>query len=292
MQREPETGEIRAREGSGEQATRAQVGRIEPWRPIRVDETDSTNRYLADLARSGAAPHGTVVLAERQTAGRGRLGRRWVDAPGGSVLCSVLFRWRLPLERWHLAGWVVALAAADAATAVAGVEATCKWPNDLVIGTRKVAGVLAEVVQLPERDEPGALVVGVGVNCNWPEGWPPAGDPDGEAIAASATSLDRAAGRLVDRDEVVARLLEGIAGRAAILVAAEAVADRGATHAARELGSEYRRRCSTIGAQVSVELPGERFVGMALDVNDEGHLLVDVGSCVRTVTAGDVVHLR
>jgi BirA family biotin operon repressor/biotin-[acetyl-CoA-carboxylase] ligase len=271
------------------------VGRIEPWKPIRLEETDSTNRYLADLARSGAA-HGTVVLAERQTTGRGRLGRRWVDAPGGSVLCSVLLRLRLPLERWHLAGWLVALAAADAAVAVAGAEPTCKWPNDLVIGTRKVAGVLAEVVQVPgsrHADQPGALVVGIGVNCNWPEGWPPANDPDAEAIAATATSLDREAGRPVDRDAVVARLLEGTARRAAILVAADTGGDRGEIeHAARELGSEYRRRCSTIGAQVSVELAGEQFVGRALDVNDEGHLLVDVGSCLRTVTAGDVVHLR
>jgi BirA family biotin operon repressor/biotin-[acetyl-CoA-carboxylase] ligase len=273
--------------------------------PVRLHVVDSTNRYLADLARDGAA-EGTSVLADSQTAGRGRLGRRWVDAAGGSVLCSVLFRPEMPPESWHLLSWLVALAARDACADAAGVELTCKWPNDLEARGRKVAGLLAEVAWSPPaqpaplgagaagpvKGNAGpatgnagpAVVVGVGINCNWPADWPRRDDPDAAAIAAGATSLDRIAGRPVDRDAVADRLLDRVAQRDL------ALEER--PNAARSLSAEYRRNLSTIGLLVRVELPGETFVGRALDVNDEGHLLVDVGACVRTVSAGDVVHVR
>jgi biotin-(acetyl-CoA carboxylase) ligase len=127
-------------------------------------------------------------------------------------------------------------------------------------------------------------VVGVGINCNWPADWPPRDDPDAAAIAAGATSLDRVAGRPVDPDAVAERLLDRVAQRYL------ALDER--PNAARSLSAEYRRNLSTIGQLVRVELAGETFVGRALDVNDAGHLLVDVGACVRTVSAGDVVHVR
>jgi BirA family biotin operon repressor/biotin-[acetyl-CoA-carboxylase] ligase len=280
--------------------------------PVRLDVVDSTNRYLADLARDGAA-EGTSVLAESQTAGRGRVGRRWVDAAGGSVLCSVLFRPEMPPESWHLLSWLVALAARDACADAAGVELMCKWPNDLEAGGRKVAGLLAEVAWPPAVGTAApavgtaapavgtaapavgtaapavgtaapAVIVGVGINCNWPADWPPRDDPDAAAIAAGATSLDRVAGRPVDPDAVAERLLDRVAQRYL------ALDER--PNAARSLSAEYRRNLSTIGQLVRVELAGETFVGRALDVNDAGHLLVDVGACVRTVSAGDVVHVR
>jgi BirA family biotin operon repressor/biotin-[acetyl-CoA-carboxylase] ligase len=246
---------------------------------VLVGETGSTNADLLALAGAGA-PEGTVVLAERQSAGRGRLGRRWLDAPGGSVLCSALFRPRGPRDEWHLAGWIVALAAADAATAVAGVECFCKWPNDLLAGDeeRKVAGVLAEVG--PGADP--ALVVGIGVNCNWPAGFPPAGEPEAAEVAARAVSLDRLAGRPVDRDALAAELLRNIARR----YRSWHEVDR------RALQREYRERCSTIGRLVRVQLADEVLTGRVLDVDDAGRLCVDVGACVRVVDAGDVVHLR
>jgi BirA family biotin operon repressor/biotin-[acetyl-CoA-carboxylase] ligase len=244
---------------------------------------DSTNRYLADKAKDGAA-EGSSVLAERQTAGRGRLGRRWVDVAGGSVLCSMLFRPTLPLDRWHLVSYAVVLAARDACADAGGVELTCKWPNDLHFRDRKVAGVLAEATVLPRADQHPALVVGIGINCNWPVDWPSPDDPGARELAARATSLDRVAGRPVDRDAVAVRLLDRVAQRYA------ALCDSARGEVA--LSSEYRRNLATIGRQVRVELADESFMGTALDVDDGGRLLVDVGMCIRSVSAADVVHLR
>ncbi|MHB1986811.1 MAG: biotin--[acetyl-CoA-carboxylase] ligase [Acidimicrobiales bacterium] len=269
-------------EGSTEQATRP--AEVPPgWRPFvtpeRVARVGSTNAELLNRAASGA-PEGTVLLADQQFAGRGRLGRRWLDHPGGSVLCSVLFRPTWPIGAWYLASWAVALAAIEACSEVASVDCRCKWPNDLIAGFdhRKVGGVLAEVAP------PGGVVVGIGINCNWPVEFPPSQARDASKVAARAVSLDRLAGHLVDRDAVAARMLESVARRWDALCHSPA----GAT----ALRSEYRRACATLGELVQVELPGEVFSGRGVDVDDDGRLLVDVGACVRTVDAGDVVHLR
>jgi BirA family biotin operon repressor/biotin-[acetyl-CoA-carboxylase] ligase len=254
------------------------------WRPFvapeRLDEVGSTNSELLARAAAGA-PEGTVLLAERQLAGRGRLGRRWLDHPGGSILCSVLFRPPMPIELWYLAGFTLALAAIDACRETAGLDVACKWPNDLLAGTegRKIAGVLAEI------GEDRALVVGIGVNCNWPAEFPPEGDEEAAAIAATATSLDRVAGAVVDRDALAAAMLRGLSERWP-----EVAAD---PKARTRVMSEYRACCATIGRAVRVELPDDAtFTGTAVDVDDRGRLRVDVGHGIRTVEAGDVVHVR
>lgn len=287
-----------AGEGSTEHVTRDPGGRPRwlPWiTPEWLEETGSTNADLLSRAKAGA-PEGTVLLAERQTAGRGRLGRRWLDHPGGSVLCSMLFRPAEPIDRWNRAAIVVALAAVDACGEVAGVECTLKWPNDLLApDCRKVGGILAEV------GAGGALVVGIGLNCNWPTEFPPAGEPEAAEIAARAISLDRcraagAAGeatsawsatgaapatsaRPVDRDAVARRLLEGVADRWPVVDAAA-------------LQAEYRSRCSTIGQLVRIELLDGELTGEALDVDDAGRLLVRTETGVERVDVGDVFHLR
>jgi BirA family transcriptional regulator, biotin operon repressor / biotin---[acetyl-CoA-carboxylase] ligase len=289
-----------SRSGSAQQAIRpvrttkgADGGSDSTWfrEPIRLGTVDSTNRVLADLAKEGAE-EGTSVLATSQTAGRGRFDRRWLDAPGGSILCSVLFRPSLPPERWHVLPWLVTLAARDASSAVASVETWCKWPNDLVASDeqgasagqhnaqQKLAGVLAEVVP-----GPGAgLVVGIGMNVAWPAGWSPAVGQDAAGIPAQATYLERLAGRPVRVDDVARVLLDRIALRYEALLASSG--------AMTTLMTEYRGALSTIGRLVRIELPGESFTGRALDVDDDGRLLVDVGACIRSVSAGDVVHLR
>lgn len=254
------------------------------WRPfvnpVHLDEIGSTNSELLARAAAGA-PEGTVLLAERQLAGRGRLGRRWLDHPGGSILCSILFRPQMAVELWHLAGFTVALAAIDACRETTGLEVACKWPNDLLAGAdgRKVAGVLAEI------GADRALVVGIGVNCNWPAEFPPEGDEVAAEIAATATSLDRVAGGAIDRDALAAAMLERLSERWSAVTGGE--------RARAHVMSEYRGRCATIGRAVRVELPDdETFTGTAVDVDDRGRLLVDVGYCIRTVEAGDVIHVR
>ena len=226
----------------------------------RLAEVDSTNREALDLARAGA-PEGLVVVAGSQTAGRGRHGRSWESAPGASLLLSVLLRPgpSLPAGHRHLAVAAVALAARDACRSVAGFAPDIKWPNDLVVDDAKLAGVLAEV-------DGDAVVVGLGLNVSAVAPWP-----------AGAVAAEAVAGRPVDAGALLAAVLESLAGRAGDWNA---------------VPSEYRAACATLGRTVRVDLQDESFTGTAADVTDDGRLLVDVGVCLREVTAGDVVHLR
>jgi BirA family biotin operon repressor/biotin-[acetyl-CoA-carboxylase] ligase len=246
-------------------------GRPAAWDVRRFDEIDSTNRYLLDEARAGA-PAGVVAVADHQTAGRGRRGRTWWAPPGSSLLVSVLLRPEQSAERLHLAAAAVAVAAAGACEAEAGVHPGLKWPNDLVVADgagleRKVAGVLSEV-ELP------AVVVGLGLNVNWGRS-PPVELP--ADVVDKAVALDQVAGRSVDRDALLGHLLDGLRG---LVGDWEAVA------------VEYRRRCVTVGRRVRVELARQVLVGTALDVTDEGHLLVEAGGRRHTISVADVVHLR
>ncbi len=149
---------------------------------------DSTNRYLLQCAAQGA-PEGVVAVADEQTAGRGRLGRTWVAPAGSALLVSVLLRPELPLEATHLVTLAAGLAALDAIDVLASVPAGLKWPNDVVIDDRKIAGILAEA------DGAGAVVVGMGCNVV-----PGALAPELRDIA-TAVPLDRggAAGRMAPR---------------------------------------------------------------------------------------------
>ena len=286
--------------------------------PQRLAVVDSTNRYLARLVNDGLptgaeVPEGYAVVADHQTDGKGRLGRAWVTPPGTSVLCSILLRADLAPDQLHLAASVVALAALRACRATAGVDLSLKWPNDLIssssaggpAGTalepvpagrgvaRKLAGILSEVVAPRRSDEPArvparrwpAVVVGIGINVNWPAGWPPedSRDPDLAAMAQGATALNRLVGHEIDRDELVRRLLEEAGVLNGALFSPEG---------RHGLASQYRRACATIGREVRVELGDESVTGTALDVDDAGCLLVSTGACIRTISAGDVVHVR
>jgi BirA family transcriptional regulator, biotin operon repressor / biotin---[acetyl-CoA-carboxylase] ligase len=251
----------------------------------RFESLDSTNQYLLAEARSGAAD-GVVAVADFQTAGRGRLGRRWEAPAGSNLLMSVLLRPGLRPDQRHLASSALCLAAGDAVERVAGVDLAVKWPNDLLAADgRKVAGVLAEAdVHGPEATGPmpepaPAVVVGIGINVNWPvdeDNLPP-------ELVGVAGSLRRLVGRPVDRDELLQSLLEALEPR---------VDELGSAAGRTTLVSVLRSRCSTIGAAVRVERNGESLVGTAVDLTPDGHLVVERDGEVHTVLAGDVVHLR
>jgi BirA family biotin operon repressor/biotin-[acetyl-CoA-carboxylase] ligase len=249
----------------------------------RFESVDSTNRYLLDEARSGAGD-GVVAVAEHQTAGRGRLGRRWEAPAGSNLLMSVLLRPDLPADQRHLASAVVALAAGDAVDAVVGLSLGIKWPNDLLAPDgRKLAGVLAEAdVATPAHSPAGLgppIVVGIGINVNWP-----VVDADLPVeLVGLATSLQQEVGRPVDRSEVFEALLQALEPRVAGLATVSGRSGQ---------AQDFRARCTTIGAQVTVELADSRFEGTARDVTPEGHLVVEAGGGRRTVVAGDVVHVR
>lgn len=237
-----------------------------------VDEIDSTNRVLLERARAGE-PHGRVLVADHQTAGRGRLGRAWEAPPGASLLASVLLRPDLEVADASLVTMAAGLAAVDACSGVAGVRPTLKWPNDLVIdrpdGTRKLAGLLAE--SLVEGGRLAALVVGIGLNVNWPHPLP-------AALDGIATALNHETGHDIDRRTVLEAWLGAFAHRYDRL-------DRGVI-------DDYRSACSTLGRRVRVERHDDVLEGMATDIDEAGRLLVEMAGTVHTVTIGDVVHLR
>ncbi len=233
------------------------------WRVEVLAETGSTNAVVADRARRGE-PAGLVVIAEQQTAGRGRLDRSWVSPPRAGLTFSALLRPALPPDRLPWVPLLGGLAVTEALRERAGVHADLKWPNDVLVDGRKLCGVLAE---LPVA---GAVVLGIGLNVTTREDeLPPAG-----AGQPGPASLLLAGARTTDRDTVLRAVLRSLR---------TVLADVDAARAA------YRARCITLGAAVRVELPGSRAVeGVAEDVDGDGRLVVD-GTAYG---AGDVVHLR
>jgi BirA family transcriptional regulator, biotin operon repressor / biotin---[acetyl-CoA-carboxylase] ligase len=256
------------------------------WRDVRVvAQTGSSNTDLLAAARDGA-PEGVVLAAESQTAGRGRLGRRWVSPPRAALTFSVLLRPRgVPAGS---KGWVPLLAGVAVATALraeTGLDARLKWPNDVLLGGAKVAGILAE-------QSGDAIVIGAGINVS--------GRQD-ELPAAGATSLAMAGAARIDREHLLVGVLAelerwylawlGTAGPCTEPAAGPEFAGPDAD--ACGLRAEYRRLSGTMGAQVSVSLPGgEVLTGTAQDVDDAGRLVVLAASGLVAVSAGDVVHLR
>ncbi len=239
------------------------------------DELDSTNDWLLGEARRGA-PEGLVVVTLHQRAGRGRLGRRWEAQPGSSLLMSALMRPVLAPGDLHLVTALAALAAVAACTEHGGVEVGIKWPNDLVVNDRKLGGILAEAEPSGPEGPPGStiVVVGIGINVRWPG---PAADEVG------ATFLEEAGRVEVDRDALLETLLDEMARRRPQL---DDPVGR------RALAADFAAHCTTIGREVRVVLPQETFTGRATGLTESGALRVVVAGSERTVTAGDVVHVR
>jgi BirA family biotin operon repressor/biotin-[acetyl-CoA-carboxylase] ligase len=253
----------------------------------RYHSVSSTNDVAAALARAGA-PEGVVVVADHQSAGRGRWGRSWTALPGSSLLVSVLLRPGPDPDALALVPLATGLAAVDACLDVAGFAPGLKWPNDLVVDGAKLGGILTELLPAPDGAPP-AVVVGVGVNLRWPaEG---AGHLDGlqgdgeGGAAVTVAAAEEVAGRSLARDAVLAAFL------VALERCYEALGDPRTREAFLE---QYRQRCLTLGQTVRVERPGGDWVeGQAVDVAPDGRLaLREVGGTVRLVAAGDVVHLR
>lgn len=245
-----------------------------------VQDTGSTNADIGALARAGA-PDGVVVVAEHQRGGRGRLGRTWTAPPGSSLLCSMLLRPHLALPWAHLLTNALGVAVAEACRAVSGVPVGIKWPNDLVVGDRKLGGILAESVSVGDRLT--AVVVGLGLNVSWPI---PADLPGGGPgdLGATATALNHEAGRELDRELLLVAILERF----------ERIDPMSVTLAGR-----YRSLSVTLGRRVRVDLgppagpTGATVEGTAVDVDRQGQLVVETDAGGRrSFMVGDVVHLR
>ena len=247
------------------------------WSEIRIlDQIPSTNDVTKGEGRRGA-PEGLVVVADEQTAGRGRLDRRWIAPAGTSLLCSLLFRPNLPLAQAHRLTMISSLAAAEAIERVTGLTASLKWPNDLIVSSalpaargewRKLGGILTETGL--DGDTLAFVVVGIGINVNVPAEVLPDVDPH-------ATSILAETGETVDRSELLLALLSGIEERYGRLQ------DGVSPH------QEWSQRLATIGKPVTASTPDGVLHGVAEGVDPNGALLLRTqDGSVRRLIAGDV----
>jgi BirA family biotin operon repressor/biotin-[acetyl-CoA-carboxylase] ligase len=247
------------------------------WREIEVvQSTGSTNADLLARALRGE-PEGAVLAAEEQRAGRGRMGRTWTSPARAALTFSVLLKPAVPPARRGWLPLLTGVAAAAAVTEVTGVDTKLKWPNDLLAGDAKLAGILAEA-------SGDAVVVGIGLNVSTE----PAEFPSPRPGALPATSLRAAGATALDRANLLLAILEGFERWYRTWQQAGGDPDRSG------LRPEYTRLSATIGRTVRAELPGgQALSGPAAGVDSDGRLLVRVspGSEVA-VAAGDVVHLR
>ena len=246
-----------------------------------VERTGSTNADLLAAAAEGAADR-TVLIANEQTAGRGRRDRTWASPPGSGVYLSVLVRpSAVPPDRLGTLNLVAGLALMHVATETAGIEAVLKWPNDLLVGTEraKAAGILSEAVQ----DGAGpAAVVGVGLNITAP----PEGAEPGPGGLVPGSFADAGA-KVTDRTELTASFLRAFQEMEAVWRLNDGDLERSGVL------TGYRDACGTIGQRVRAELPDGALTGVAVDVDPDGRLLVKLDDGTpKAVSAGDIVHLR
>lgn len=249
------------------------------WRDVTVlAETGSTNADLVSAARRGAT-EGSVLAAEAQTAGRGRMGRSWVSMPRAALTFSVLLRPKLVPAAAR--GWIpllAGIAVADALHRVAGVDARLKWPNDVLVADGKLAGILAE-------QSGDAVVVGIGINI---------GAHRQDLPVETATSLELLGAGGTDRAALLAEVLRDLERWYRRWCGAGNGAGTGPGDAdACGLRQAYLRLSATVGRRVQVSMPGGHLrSGTACDVDGTGQLMVRSGGRLVAVSAGDVIHVR
>jgi len=218
-------------------------------RVVVFESTASTNDVAAEYARS-PGHHGLVVLADIQTAGRGRRGNRWVSGKGESLLCSVV------LTRCRVRAELLSLSVAVACAQAVGPRARIKWPNDILVSGRKVAGILVEGKAM---DHHTAYVIGIGINCHQKEGDFPA------ELRSTATSLDLATGTVVDRNQLARRLLVCLDHWLAV-----------AEQDAAQVVDAWQRLSLHVGQRLTVIQNDRRFSGTCIGVEPEHGLILQL----------------
>lgn len=244
-----------------------------PWRQIDiVEETGSTNADLLARASTGKDIDGAVLLAEYQTAGRGRHGRSWVAPPRTQIAVSVGVRVaEIPTLSWGWLPLTTGIAVVEAIQRTTSVSAGLKWPNDVLADGKKLAGILAEVAS-PQP----VVVIGLGLNIDL---------RDSELPVPEATSLALLGATEIDRNALAIEVLSNLGNRIESW--------RRALGSVPALSDEYRQHSVTLGKQVMARLPGDKQItGTARAIDDFGRLCIDTGDETVTVTAGDIVHLR
>lgn len=243
-----------------------------PWRVEVVEDSASTNADVAARFREGEA-EGLVLVAEHQTAGRGRMGREWVTPARSSLTVSfLLVPDGMGPERWPWLPLMTGIAAARAVRRVTGIGVDLKWPNDVLADGLKLGGILLERVESESvGNASAAAVVGIGINCT---------QSTEELPVPGATSLALATGGSVDRSALLVALVEEL-GRC-----------YAGWSAGSDLRADYLELCVTPGQQVRVAVPGGEVIGEAVTVDEAGRLVVRTPTGLEPLGAGDVVHVR
>ena len=240
---------------------------------IRLKETDSTNLRAAHYIRKGYG-EGTVIIAESQTKGRGRLGRTWHSPPGTGLYLSIILNPRISAKELPRITLVAAVAAFDALKESACIDADIKWPNDLLLNNRKICGILTELHAV-EKDN-SHVIVGIGINLNTPA---PAFPPD---LADIATSVLCETGKTVSVSAIMDSLLGSFDHYYNIFL----------NNGFADILKKWKSHSSIMGRKIQVDEGGETITGTAFDLDENGALLVrqNDGS-VKTVYSGDVSYV-
>ncbi|MFY9269956.1 MAG: biotin--[acetyl-CoA-carboxylase] ligase [Candidatus Manganitrophaceae bacterium] len=236
------------------------------------DRVDSTNRLALEMASQGL-PGGIAIVAEGQEKGRGRLGREWFSPEGVNLYFSLLLRPHQSIRDFPLFSLATAVALVDAIRKATGLNPRIKWPNDILLNDRKVAGILSESEVRGEQTSP--LVVGVGVNVNIDaSGFPP-------EIREIATSLKMVLGQPVERTDLLIDIFNALAEEYSLL------------DNRTELIRRVKERCQTVGERVRIVSGKQTFEGWAEGIQEDGALLIRMGDgSRRKIVMGDVTHLR
>jgi BirA family biotin operon repressor/biotin-[acetyl-CoA-carboxylase] ligase len=253
--------------------TRTPVELPAGWSVISMDTVDSTNTVAMELGERDA-PHGTVVVADRQTMGRGRLGRQWVSS-AGNIFMSILLRPTVTPANAALLTMTAAVACARALREATGLLVEIKWPNDLVVSDKKLGGILTEMKSRGTRIL--FVVVGIGINLN-------SGAADlSPELGATATSLQVETGRDILKTGLISRILREI--RLWYDEMTQGDRDR--------ILDEWRRLSHTLGRKVRITSANGSFEGLAETIDEEGRLIVRLPSGIRkALSTGDVAMVR
>ena len=237
---------------------------------LRFESLPSTNTELARLASEGAA-EGLSVVAEEQTAGRGRLQRAWSSPKGAGLYFSILLRPTIPQNYWPLITFMAALAVGDALREASGVQTDIKWPNDLLSGERKICGILAEAIETPAGR---AVILGIGINLT-ENAFPP-------ELANVATSVAEATGRDPDREQILAAVLDALSRWYSVLDEPGQIVD-----------AWSNRSSYALGKLVQVSNGDDVWQGTTCGIEPDGALRLRTSSGeIKLVRAGDVCSLR
>lgn len=232
------------------------------------DKIDSTNSHLLKLADEGF-PEGSVVIADEQTGGHGRFGRKWDSEPLSNLLFSLLLRPAfLERDEVFVLTFSAAVAVAEAIEDILHVQPELKWPNDILLGEKKVCGILLESTF--DADKLNCVVLGVGLNVNQST-FP-------VEIASKATSLYLYTGRKYDRDEILSSIL----GKFGSVYETVRVRDF------YSVMKRWRKRSKMFGRKISVRLADEIYEGVCDEITDDGALVIQTGTGSKVFTAGDI----